>query len=92
MSHVTVIEFEIRDLECLRQACTELGLEFREGQKTFRWFGVHVGDYKVPDGFAVQDMGKCDHAIGLPGNGPSKKAYEIGVVRRRDGKPGHTRH
>lgn len=89
MSHVTVIDIQIKDLGCLRQAAEELGLEFHEGQKTFRWYGRHVGDYKVPAGFKAEDMGKCDHAIGLPGNGQSGEAYELGVVARRDGKTGY---
>jgi len=34
-------------------------------------------------GFALADLGKCEHAIGLKGD-----EYEIGLVRRRDGRPG----
>lgn len=87
MSHVTTIEAEIRDLDSLKAACADLGLEFREGQQTYRWYGTHVGDYPLPQGFSKNDLGKCLHAIGVKGN---KQAYEIGVVARRDGKPGYT--
>ena len=45
MSHVSTINVEIRDLEALKEACKVLGLEFKEGQKTYKWFGRHVGDY-----------------------------------------------
>jgi hypothetical protein len=87
MSHVTTIKAQILDLEVLKAACHDLGLEFREGQQTYRWYGTHVGDYPLPEGFTKNDLGKCLHAIGIPGN---KNAYEIGVVVRRDGQPGYT--
>lgn len=97
MSHVATVELEVKDLECLARAATRLGLEFREGQQTYHWWGQHVGDYPVPEGFTVEDLGHCEHAIGWPGidhggknylNGDSgfgdSTHYEIGVRRRRD--------
>ncbi len=86
MSHVVNIDIQIRSLSALKQAAKALGLEFREGQRQYRWFGRHVGDYPLPAGFRKEDMGKCDHAISIP-NAPS--AYEVGVCARRDGKPGY---
>lgn len=80
MSHVTVIDIEIKDLAALRKACADLGLEFREGQTTFKWYGRQMGDYPIPDGYTKADMGKCEHAIGIPNN---KDAYEVGVVKNR---------
>lgn len=79
MSHVTTIKTEIKDIACLKEACTKVGLEFREGKETYKWFGTHVGDYPLPKGFKKEDLGHCEHAIGVPGN---KQAYEIGVVKR----------
>lgn len=89
MSHVTDVAVEITDLDCLKRACAKLGLEFRQGKQTYKWYGRHVGDYGIPKGFTEADLGKCQHAIGIPGN---SQAYEIGVVERRDGKPGYTLH
>lgn len=86
MSHVVTIETQVTDLVALRQACEALGLELVEGQRNYRWFGRHVADYPLPEGFAVEDLGKCHHAIRVKGN---PKAYEIGVVRRKDGKAGY---
>jgi len=86
VSHVTVIEIEIRDLECLRQAAEDLGLEFRQGQQTFKWWGHSVGDFPLPEGFTEADMGKCSHALAVKGK---PGAYEVGVVARRDGKAGY---
>jgi hypothetical protein len=77
MSHVSTIELEIKDLDALKAACRRLGLEWREGQTTYRWYGTHVGDYPIPEGFTKEDMGKCTHAIRVPG-----ASYEIGVVIR----------
>ena len=82
MSHVTTIDLVIKDLKCLEKAAKSLGLEFKNGQKTYKWWGHHVGDYPIPEGFTKDDLGKCDHAVGIPGN---TSAYEIGVVGAKDG-------
>jgi hypothetical protein len=87
MSHVATIDLEIKDLEALERACKNLGLELVKDQATYKWYGRHIGDYPVPEGFSVQDLGKCEHAIRVKGN---PTAYEIGVTKRRDGKPGYT--
>jgi hypothetical protein len=81
MSHVTTIKVEFKDLEAIKETCKILGLEFRENQKTYRWYGHHVGDYPLPQGITKQDLGKCDHAIGIKG---SKTAYEMGLVKQGD--------
>ena len=52
MSHISKIELEINDLESLKLACDQLGLEFRENQKTFEWYGGRQ---------------ECEHAIRIPG-------------------------
>lgn len=43
--------------------------------KTYRWYGRSVGDYPIPAGFIVEELGKCVHRIRFPGIG-----YDIGVV------------
>jgi hypothetical protein len=80
MSHVTTVDVEIRDLEAVKDICKELGLEFKENQRSYRWYGTHVGDYPLPEGFTKSDLGRCDHAIGV--KGASSKSYEIGLVKR----------
>jgi hypothetical protein len=77
LSHIAKIELQIKDLDTLQAACKQLGLQFMAEQKTYRWYGEHVGDYPIPEGFTVADMGKCDHAIRVPG-----ATYEVGVVHR----------
>lgn len=89
MSHVTSIDVEITDLEALAQACDQLDLELVQGQATYRWFGRSVGDYPLPPGFTAADLGKCEHAIRVKGD-EGATAYEIGLVARRDGRPGYT--
>lgn len=84
MSHVTTVDVQIEDLDALAEACKNLGLELVRDQETYRWYGTHVGDYPLPAGFTVADLGRCSHAIRVPG----VEAYEVGVVARRDGKPG----
>lgn len=85
MSHVAAIKTEIKDLEALKRACKELGLEFMTGQKTWKWFGRWMNDYSAQDaayklGINPQDYGKSEHAIRLPGC-----AYEIGVIKKANG-------
>ncbi len=80
MSHVTQIELKVKDLEALKAACKRLGLEFVENQTTYRWYGRFVGDYPLPEGLKQEDLGKCTHAIKVPG-----ASYEIGVVNRHNG-------
>jgi hypothetical protein len=76
-----------KDLGCIAEAARTLGLEFVHGQKTYDWYGRKVGNDPLPEGFTVEDLGKCDHAIRIPGN---ERSYEIGVAERRDGQPGYT--
>ena len=77
MSHVSKIELEIQSLEDLKLACKRLGFIFQENQQTYKWYGRSVGDYPLPEGINVDDLGKCDHAIKVP-----ECTYEIGVVKR----------
>jgi hypothetical protein len=81
------LKVSIKDLNALKTTCQKLGLEFKEDQQTYKWFGRHVGDYPLPKGFAKEDMGKCLHAIGVK---DAPNAYEVGVVKRRDGEEGYT--
>ena len=53
MSHIQTIEVEITDLVALKNTCKRLGLEWKQDQKTFRWYQA------VP--------ANCDHAISVPG-------------------------
>jgi hypothetical protein len=77
MSHVAKIELEITDLDALKAACQRLGLEFRCGQVVYAWYGEYMADYPLPEGLTAKDLGKCDHAIRVPG-----ASYEIGVLKR----------
>jgi hypothetical protein len=81
MSHITKISFLINNLVALRKAGEELGMTMKD-QSTYKWFGQHVGDYPIPEGYTVEDMGKCEFALSIPHN---SEAYEIGIVERKDG-------
>jgi hypothetical protein len=67
MSHITSVEIELKDLEAVKALCQERGWQFMQGQKTYRWFGEFVGDSPMPKGMTKADLGKCDHAIKVPG-------------------------
>ena len=79
LSHVTTVKTEIGDLDALKAAVGEMKCQWLEGQKTYKWYGKHVGDYPLPQGFTASDMGKCNHAIRVPG-----VQYEVGVVKKGD--------
>lgn len=85
MSHVTDMKLRVQDLECLKAAGLELGMELVKTPQ-FKWFGTHVGDYPLPAGFSKEDMGKCEYALRIKGN---PQAYEVGVCKARDGKGGY---
>lgn len=87
MSHVSDIKCSILSLDALEAAARQCGAELVRGKATYKWFGRFVGDAPLPEGFSVADLGKCEHAIRLPG---VAGAYEVGLVTRRDGKPGLT--
>jgi hypothetical protein len=80
MSHITKIDIEVTDLTALKSACRRLGFTFAEGQKTYRWYGRIVGDARLPEGLSIEDLGRCDHVIGVPG-----AEYEIGVKAEKGG-------
>ena len=85
MSHVANVEVEINDLTALKTACGKLGLEFVQGQTTYKWFDRYladsnVGRQTVRDGFRPEDFGKCEHAIKVPDSN-----YEVGVVKNPTG-------
>ena len=65
----------------MQKAAEKLGLEVRQ-KKTYNWFGRHVGDYPLPEGFTQSELGKCEFALGVIGN---DGAYEIGVVKSKTG-------
>lgn len=85
MSHIAKIEIEVRDLDTLEAACKRIGCALARGQTSYAWFGRSMSDYPLPEGFSVTDLGKCEHAVRVPG-----ASYEIGVVTRRDGREGYT--
>ena len=85
MSHVVTIKTVLKDIDAVEAVCKELGLTFKENQRTYSWWGTSVGDYPLPKGFTKEDLGKCDHAIGIPGTD-----WEVGVVKLRDGQEGYT--
>lgn len=84
MSHVESVNVVITDLKALDAACARMGAVLAKDKTTYNWYGISVGDYPLPAGFRAADLGKCEHAIQLPG-----VKYEIGVVpaRNPDGTP-----
>ena len=80
MSHVVEIATKIKDLTALKAACGELGFSFMENQHEYRWYGTWVGDSPMPQGMTKEDLGKCQHAIRIPGC-----KYEVGLCKEQGG-------
>ena len=91
MSHIATVDVEITNLDDLAAACKRIGLELVRGQQTYKWFGHVIEGDPIPEGFTAEELGRCDHAIVVPGDHSLAdiQPYEIGVVKRRDGKPGY---
>jgi hypothetical protein len=86
MSHVEKLKLFITDLDALEQCAPSLGLRLERGATSYKWWGRSVGDYPIPAGFTEADLGRCEHKLVVEGN---NEAFEIGLVRRRDGQPGY---
>lgn len=90
MSHVAAIDLKVTDIEAAKLAFEACGMELRE-QAQYAWWGTSVGDYAIPAGLKVEDLGKCQYAARVNGTTPVSGPYgpwEIGLVPRRDGGPG----
>lgn len=88
MSHVvTVGGIDVTDLEVLQLSGEALGMELVE-KSTYKFYGRWIGDYPLPEGFSQKDLGKCEYVLRVKDAGP--ETYEVGVVKRRDGKPGYS--
>jgi hypothetical protein len=81
MSHTEVIDLEVTDLTTLANTAKRLGGELILNQKTYEWYGRYMQDYPMPEGIAVSDLGKCEHAIKFPGIN-----YEVGVIKSKTQK------
>ena len=79
MSHVSHIQLRIFDLNAIKRACTRMGFEFAENQKTYEWYGTlaEPDKYPLPEGITQDQLGHCDHAIKIP-----SARYEVGVLKR----------
>ena len=76
MSHISKIELEVKSIETLKQVCKDMNFMFMENQKTYTWYGRGQGSTSLPEGLTTDDLGKCQHAIKVPGC-----LYEIGVIK-----------
>ncbi len=76
-----------KDLEALGFACNMLGLKL-EKKKTYSWWGHSVGDYPIPDGVDVNELGKnAEYVISVTGEKAAqlkkktgRDPYELGLL------------
>lgn len=86
MSHITDVKLKVTDLKILDEACDRLGLELKQNQKTYKWYGRYLGDSQLAEGHDPKTFGQCEHAISVKN---AKDAYEIGLVNAADGTGGY---
>jgi hypothetical protein len=88
MSHVTEMKLRIHDIDALKVAAEACGLEFRENQHTYCWWGQFMNDSHAYGNHDPKKFGQCEHALREPGTVPqdgSSGPWEIGVVKATDG-------
>ena len=83
MSHVVVVEADsadqaISNLHIAGEVAKRMGGELVLDQKTYKWFERHMGDFPLPEGFKVEDLGKCEHMIKF-----DDVNYQVGLVASR---------
>lgn len=87
MSHLTTVSLDVQDLDAMKEAAANIGLEGNE-QTRFAWFGSYVGDSPRVPGRTERDYNKCVLAFKVPGTRPTNGysgPYEIGVDRAANG-------
>jgi hypothetical protein len=77
MSHVERTKLRIKDMRTFAEAVMWVCPEARvEKAQEYRWYGRHVGDHPLPEGFKKEDIGKCEYKVTVPGIN-----YEIGLAK-----------
>ena len=87
MSHIAKISIDLKDLDALSAAAKALGLELVRGQTRYKHYGAGEAQTDLPEGFTAEDLGQCEHALRIVG--ADSLACEIGIAKRRDGRPGY---
>jgi len=77
---VVSIAIQVKNLEALKRAAKELGLEFLEDKNDWRWWLSSVGDFPLPQGFTEKDLKKSLHVLRVPN---STTAYDVGVFKSK---------
>ena len=81
MSHIVKMEASYKLLADIIAAGLRMGWSFDAAARAYRWFGQFVGDWKLPKGMKVEEIGKATHGVfTVPGAG-----YQVGVVQESDG-------
>lgn len=75
MSHVVTLRVKITSKANLIAAVERMGGTWIEGRTRFTWYGRHMGDYKLPEGFSKSEMGHCHHCVSFPGI-----TYQVGLI------------
>ncbi len=78
MSHITDVKLRVKNLDALEQAAALLDMELVRGQTTWK---SYYGDARS----VAAQHGQAEHAMRVKGDA---KAYEIGLIKSKDGGDG----
>ena len=80
MSHVDKMELICTSLNAAGRMAVKHGGVLTKAE-TYEWFKQHVGDYPLPAGVSIEDLGKCEYKITFP-----DCRYEVGLLPNPNGE------
>jgi hypothetical protein len=82
MSHITVLDVQVKDVDALMQACQTLGLQFNRNKKSYKWYnGTLPSDHTISvtnDPFEIGLVDRGTH-FDLMGDFMGQLRYTAGI-------------
>jgi hypothetical protein len=82
MSHITVLNIQVKDVEALLQACQTLGLTFNRDKKSYKWYnGTLACDHTISVANDSYEIGLIDRGthFDLAGDFMGQLRYVAGI-------------
>lgn len=80
MSHVDTMRLVCTSLSAAEKTAVDHGGILTKAN-TYKWYERHVGDYPLPEGVTLKDLGKCEYKITFP-----DCDYEVGLLPNPNGE------
>lgn len=82
MSHITVLNIKVKDVDALLQACQNLGLQFHRNKKSYKWYnGTMACDHTISVANDNYEIGLIDRGthFDLMGDFMGQLRYVAGI-------------